>query len=75
MDAFLKDKPISLLFQPHKDRFFEIVRSLSIGFINYQDFARILVGEEENLDDSTGSEVYRNLLDGMLHELKNRALI
>lgn len=61
-------------FREQAEQFFGIVKSLSIGFINYKDFARLLTAEEAHLDESIGSEVYQNLLNGMETELKDRGL-
>jgi hypothetical protein len=62
-------------FQGHKDRFEEIVSKLSVAFINYSDLAGILDADAAPFDGSKGREVYRNLVDGMIAELKRRDLV
>jgi hypothetical protein len=62
-------------FREQESRFAEIISSLSIGFINYSHFANLLYEEFPSPDGSAGEEVYRNLLHGMIAELKRRVLV
>ena len=61
-------------FQEHKGRFFEIVSSLSVAFISYGDFASLLKADATPSDGSMGSEVYGNLVGGIVGELRRRGL-
>ena len=61
-------------FQGHKDRFEEIVSKLSFAFVNYSELAGMLDADAPPFDGSKGSEVYRNLVDGMVGELGRRGL-
>jgi hypothetical protein len=61
-------------FRDQEPRFAKIVSSLSIGFINYNDFANLLYEEFPSPDGSAGEQVYRKLVDGMIAELKRRKL-
>jgi hypothetical protein len=64
-----------LLFEGLRERFAEIISSLQIGFLNYNDFAEILGKETQSLDVSVDSRVYQNLIRGMMAELKRRGLL
>ena len=70
--VFLKSRPKH--FRDRESRFVEIVDSISIGFINYEDLAGLMATEEGSLGSTAGDEVYRNLLAGMQGELKRRGL-
>jgi hypothetical protein len=70
--AFLTGKPKH--FQDLEARFFEIVSLLSVAFINYGALAGVLEAEVTPCDESLGGEVYRNLVGGMVAELKRRCL-
>jgi hypothetical protein len=61
-------------FRDQEFRFAEIVSSLSIGFISYNQFANLLYEERPSSDRSAGEQVYRKLIDGMTTELKRRKL-
>ena len=61
-------------FRDQETRFAKIVSSLSIEFINYNQFAGLLNDEVSSPDGSAGEQVYRNLVDGMTAELKRRKL-
>jgi hypothetical protein len=73
MQMFLAKRPTC--FREEEVRFFDIVKSLSIGFVSYRNFAGLLSAEKERLDSSEESEAYRNLLNGMISELEERELI
>jgi len=63
-------------FRSHRERFKEILANLVIGFQDYESFADVLLKGSPNPDDKTnGAEVYRNLISGMVGELKFRKLI
>jgi hypothetical protein len=61
-------------FRDQEARFAQIVSSLSIGFINYHDFANLLREEFPPADGSAGEQVYRKLVEGMIAELRRRRL-
>ena len=62
-------------FQEHKGRFEKIVTDFSFAFVNYSELADMLDADAPPFDRSKGSEVYRNLVDGMVEELKRRDLV
>lgn len=70
--TFLDGRPKR--FQERKSRYFEIVSSLSIGFISYGSLANILETEIKAPDGSAGAQVYRNLVGGIVAELRSRGL-
>jgi len=62
-------------FRPNLDRLREIVEEMQIAFLNYDGFATLLLDSIPNeTDRSEGAEVYRNLIGGMIDELKYRQL-
>jgi len=72
-ESFLDGRPERL--RAERARYEEIVSTLSIGFLSYGAFADLLRTERDSLDDSMGAQVYRNLIDGMLHELNERKIL
>jgi hypothetical protein len=70
--SFLTGKPEH--FRTQESRYFDIVSTLSVGFLSYGSLAKLLAAEIDRLDSSAGSHVYRKLLDGMLDELARRQL-
>jgi hypothetical protein len=70
---FLRTRPKH--FRKHSERFAEIVRNLRLAYLDYEQFAAILLdalpGEDARCE---GAEAYRNLLSGMIHELHRRNL-
>lgn len=70
--SFLSGQPEHLRTQ--ESRYFEIVSTLSVGFLSYDSLAALLAAEIDQADGSAGSQVYRKLLDGMLDELDRRRL-
>lgn len=69
--SFLSGQPEH--FRTQESRYFEIVSTLSVGFLSYDSLAALLAAEI-NQDGSDVSQVYRKLLDGMLDELDRRRL-
>jgi hypothetical protein len=70
---FLRNKPVHLRKQ--QGRLEQIVNQMRLEFINYEGFARFLLNAAPSLDDATpGAEVYRNLIFGVVGELKLRHL-
>jgi hypothetical protein len=61
-------------FRTQEPRYFDIVSTLSVGFLSYGSLATLLAAEIDPLDRSPGSQVYRKLLDGLLDELARRGL-
>jgi hypothetical protein len=61
-------------FREHESRYFEILSSLSIEFISYRSLADFLEAEISPSDESMGAQVYRNLVVGMVEEMKVRGL-
>lgn len=72
IDAFLVGKSASI--RDNKARFCEIVSEMQIGFITYQDLSQCLEAEIEASDGCAGAEVYCNLVNGMIGELRRRKL-
>ena len=73
LSMFLKSKGVTSFAQ--QQRFEAIVAELELSFLSYQDFAELLKSETPALSDTTSAaEVYRNLISGLLSELKRRAL-
>ena len=71
---FLDKQPVH--FRSHKERFAEILSGLVIGFQDYEKFAEVLLKGSPNPEDKTnGAEVYRNLISGLVGELKYRKLV
>jgi hypothetical protein len=57
-----------------EDRYFEIVSSISIGFMTYDTLAGLMSSEIDTTDSTKGAQVYRNLVGGMVNELNRRGL-
>jgi hypothetical protein len=73
MAEFLRNKPVHLRNQ--QERFEQIVSQMRLEFVNYEGFARFLLNAAPSLDDETpGAEVFRNLIFGVVSELKRRHL-
>jgi hypothetical protein len=73
LNAFLQKMPPP--FRSHSAQFTRIVDELQVACLNYRqlaDFLRAAYPPEN--DVTTGAEVYRKLLGGMLHELSVRGL-
>lgn len=70
---FLSKQPPHL--RERSQRFSEIASALEIGFASYDQLAQMLDASLANLSDTTAAtEVYQNLLRGMLSELRIRSL-
>lgn len=52
-----------------------IAATLPISHLTYDEFGSFLRGEVERLDPSDGSETLRNLIGGMMNELRERNLV
>jgi hypothetical protein len=73
LEAFLKRRPVR--FQEHALRFTEIVSQLELAYLDYAGFAAFLRGAQPDASDTTaGAEVYRNLIAGLLAEMRSRQL-
>jgi hypothetical protein len=71
--GFMSRQPVH--FREHSGRFAEIVRSLRLAYLDYERFAAVLREAFPREDEqSEGAEAYRNLLSGMIHELRRRTL-
>jgi hypothetical protein len=57
-----------------KPRFAEIVSSLNVAFLSYDDFGELLVKEHE-VASASDNGTYVLLIDGMLKELQRRKLV
>ncbi len=61
--------------RPKLGRLREIAEEMQIAYLNYDGFAAMLLDSVPNeTDRSEGAEVYRNLIRGMIDELKRRKL-
>jgi len=71
LDAFLSTQ--SDRFRVHERRLREIVASLGVAFLSYEELAAFLRdAAPAESDASTGAEVYRKLIAGMVAELLGR---
>jgi hypothetical protein len=62
-------------FRESVNSYSEILASLSIGYLTYDAFADVLKRERAACGTSVDSQVYRNLIEGMLRELHRRSLL
>ena len=72
--GFVKTWPAH--FKPYYERYRHIVDSMSIGYMSYGDLAKFLQDIRPRQSDgaSSGDEVYRKLVDGLLYEMGIRRL-
>ena len=61
-------------FRDHAPRFFEIVSSMSIGYLTYGALASLLDDEIAQSSGRVDAHIYRCLIAGMVGELKRRGL-
>jgi hypothetical protein len=74
LDSFLHNKPE--IFRQGEQRLQEIVNGMHVQFLNYKELTDILKGATpEQTDQSAGAEVYRNLINGLCHEISRRKLL
>ncbi|MDD5228626.1 MAG: hypothetical protein PHN45_09260 [Methylococcales bacterium] len=72
-EIFFANKPFYI---EHLSRFEQILRNLSIHFLNYEEFSSCLLRELPLTSDlSSGAQVYRKLIGGVIEEFKGRGLI
>jgi hypothetical protein len=71
--AFLKKRPQR--FRSQQGRFNEIVQQIALSFLSYRDLAEFLKTElPASPDAGQATEVYRNLISGLLSEFDRRQL-
>ncbi len=73
LTTFLGNKP--KVFRQNPQDLQRIVDDMNVQFLNYKDFIDILEGATpQQTDQSAGAEVYRNLINGLCHEIRLRKL-
>jgi hypothetical protein len=71
---FLGNKPP--IFSQDRDHLQRIVEHMNVRFLNYEELTNILaVAIPQRSDQSAGAEVYRNLINGLCHEMSRRQLL
>ncbi len=62
-------------YRQQKSRYFDIVSSLSTGFITYRQLSDVLTGEVQRAEECESAQVYQNLIQGLVNELTKRELV
>ncbi len=62
-------------YRQQGSRYFEIVSSLSIGFMTYKQLSEVLLTAIQRTQECESAQVYRNLIQGMVDELIKRELV
>ena len=73
LTKFLSKKPP--IFRQDQEHLQRIVKNMKVRFLNYEELTNILTDAvPQQSDQSAGAEVYRNLINGLCHEISRRRL-
>ncbi|RRA47568.1 hypothetical protein D1Y84_03915 [Acidipila sp. EB88] len=62
-------------FSGQEERFQDLVNTMEVSFLNYQQFEEFTRAQTTEFADEAGREMYSNMVDGMTQELRRRQLI